>query len=69
MKLEKFKTQTEETVVELEKGQLVISVSQWGNMEGVNLMMTGKDLSLRLAAALTWEELDGIVVALSAARA
>lgn len=69
MKLEKFKTQTEETVVELEKGQLMISVSQWGNMEGVNLMMTGKDLSLRLAAALAWEEIDGLIVALSAARA
>ena len=65
MKLETIKTPTTEVYVQ--KGDTTIIVTQWGNCEGVNIMVTGKDLSLRMSCAMTWEEIAALQVALAAA--
>ena len=66
MKLETIKMPTTEVFVQ--KGDTTITVTQWGNMEGANIMVTtGKDLSLRMACAMTWEEIGAMQVALAAA--
>ena len=65
MKLETIKTPTTEVFVQ--QGDTSITVTQWGNMEGANIMVTGKDLSLRMYCAMTWEEISGLQVALAAA--
>ena len=67
MKLETIKSQCTEVL--LTHNDNTITVTPWSNCEGVNVVMTGQDLSIRLAAALTWEDLDALLVALSAARA
>ena len=41
MKLETIKTPTTEVFVQ--QGDTTITVTQWGNMEGANIMVTGKD--------------------------
>lgn len=66
MKLETFNTPTLETFVEA-KG-FNVTATHWSNGEGVNIMAHGKDLSLRLAGAFRWEEIDALLVALTAAR-
>ena len=65
MKLETIKTPTTEVFVQ--QGDTTITVTQWGNMEGANIMVTGKDLSLRMACAMAWEEIAAPQVALAAA--
>ena len=66
MKLETIKTPT--TEVFIQQGDTTITVTQWGNMEGANIMVTtGKDLALRMACAMTWEEISALQVALAAA--
>ena len=65
MKLETIKTPT--TEVFIQKDDTTIVVTQWGNMEGANIMVTGKDLSLRMACAMTWKEIAALQVALAAA--
>ena len=65
MKLETIKTPT--TEVFIQQGDTTIIVTQWGNMEGANIMVTGKDLSLRMACAMTWKEIAALQVALAAA--
>ena len=65
MKLETIKTPTTEVFVQ--QGDTTITVTQWGNMEGANIMVTGKDLSLRMACAMTWKEIGALQVALAAA--
>jgi hypothetical protein len=66
MKLETIKTPTTEVFVQ--HGDTTITVTQWGNMEGANIMVTaGKDLSLRMSCAMTWEEVAALQVALAAA--
>ena len=65
MKLETIKTPTTEVFVQ--QGDTTITVTQWGNMEDANIMVTGKDLSLRMACAMTWEEIAALQVALAAA--
>lgn len=67
MKIEAIKTPT--TEVFLEAKDVTITVTQWANHEGVNLMMNGKDLSVRFAASLRWEEADMLLAALATARA
>lgn len=67
MKLETIKTDTVETFVQA--GDISISVTQWGNMEGANVMVLGKDFHQRLACAMEWSEIDALIVALAAARA
>ena len=65
MKLETIKTPTTEVFVQ--HGDTTITVTQWGNMEGANIMVTGKDLSLRMSCAMTWAEVAALQVALAAA--
>ena len=65
MKLETIKTPT--TEVFIQQDDTTIIVTQWGNMEGANIMVTGKDLSLRMSCAMTWEEITALQVALAAA--
>ena len=65
MKLETIKTPTTEVYVQ--QGDTTITVTQWGNMEGVNIMVTGKDLAMRMSCAMTWEEVSALQVALAAA--
>ena len=65
MKLETIKTPTVEVFVQ--QGDTTITVTQWGNMEGVNIMVTGKDLAMRMSCAMTWEEVSALQVALAAA--
>lgn len=64
--LDAIKTQTTEVFVETESGS--ITVNHWSNCEGVNIMMTNHDLTPRLVAALTWEDVDALMVALAASR-
>ena len=66
MKLETIKTPTIEIYVQ--QGDTTITVTQWGNMEGANIMVTtGKDLALRMSCAMTWKEIAAMQVALAAA--
>ena len=65
MKLETIKTPTTEVYVQ--QGDTTITVTQWGNMEGENIMVTGKDLELRMSCAMTWAEVAALQVALAAA--
>ena len=65
MKLETIKTSTTEVFVQ--QGDMTITVTQWGNMEGVNIMVTGKDLAIRMSCAMTWQEITALQVALAAA--
>ena len=65
MKLETIKTPTTEVFVQ--QGDTTITVTQWGNMEGVNIMVTGKDLAIRMSCAMTWQEIAALQVALAAA--
>ena len=67
MKLETFKSPTTEVFLEFDAG--TVSVNTWANHEGANIMVHGDNLSLRMAGAFRWEEIDAIIVALTAARA
>ena len=67
MKLETFKSHTTEVFLEFDGGS--VSVNTWANYEGANIMVHGKDVSMRMAGAFRWEEIDAIIVALTAARA
>jgi hypothetical protein len=53
MKLETFKSPTTELFLEFDGGS--VTVNPWANCEGANIMVHGKDLSLRMAGALRWE--------------
>ena len=65
MKLETIKTPTTEVYVQ--QGDTTITVTQWGNMEGANIMVTNRDLAIRMSCAMTWEEISALQVALAAA--
>ena len=65
MKLETIKTPTTEVFVQ--QGDTTITVTQWGNLEGANIMVTNKDLAIRMSCAMTWEEIAALQVALAAA--
>ena len=65
MKLETIKTPT--TEVYIQQGDTTITVTQWGNMEGANIMITNKDLAIRMSCAMTWKEIAALQVALAAA--
>ena len=67
MKVEALKSPTTEVFVE--HGDYTVTVTPWANHEGVNLMVHGKDLALRMAGALRWEEADLLMTALTVARA
>ena len=65
MKLETIKTPTIEVFVQ--HGDTTITVTQWGNMEGANIMVTNKDLAIRMSCAMPWAEIAALQVALAAA--
>ena len=67
MKLETFKSPTTEVFLAFDGG--TVTVNPWSNCEGANIMVHGKDVSLRMAGAFRWEEINAIIVALTAARA
>lgn len=66
MKMETFKNDSKETFVT--GHELIVTCNTWANLEGLNVLAMNKDLSIRMAAAFRWEELDVLLVALSAAR-
>lgn len=66
IKLASIRTATTEIFVETPQG--AITVNHWSNCEGVNLMMVNQDLTPRFCAALTWEDIDALMVALAASR-
>ncbi len=66
MKLETMTTNTKEIYVD--GCGITVTATPWGNLEGVSVMVHGKDLALRMAGAFRWEELDVLMVALTAAR-
>lgn len=67
MKLDTIKTSTTETFVQ--HGDVAITITWWGNMEGANIMVNGKDLTNRMCGSMSWGEIDALIVALAAARA
>lgn len=70
MKLEAFTAPTTETFVE--GHGVTVTVNPWHNLEGANVMIHGSGdggLALRAAFAARWEEIDVLLVALTAARA
>lgn len=70
MNLEAFKSETTEVFVE--GHGVTVTVNPWHNLEGANVMMHGagdQGLALRAAFAARWEEIDVLLVALTAARA
>jgi hypothetical protein len=68
MELQTFKADTKETYVQ--GNGISVTVYQWGNREGCSFMIhqDGQTMPLRCAASLRWEELDTLLVALTAAR-
>jgi hypothetical protein len=67
MKLETLTTTCKEVFIDTSK--MTVTVNTWSNMEGASIMVHGKDdFSLRMAGAFRWEELDAIMVAITAAR-
>ncbi len=68
MKLSSVKTTTKE--IFLEGPDITVSVYPWGNSEGCSFLVhgSGKEMPLRLAASLRWEELDTLLAALTVAR-
>ena len=69
MKLETIITPSKEIYVAGDG--VTVTVNTWSNCEGVNLMLTSAspEMSLRMAGALRWEDIDAILIALTAARA
>ena len=67
MKMETLRATTTETFVD--GGDITVTVNPWANLEGVSFMVHGKDLAMRCASSLRWEELDVLLVALTASRA
>lgn len=69
MKLETFKADSKEIWLEFDSGS--ITVNSWSNQEGASIMVHGKgpEMPLKMAGAFRWEEIDAIIVALTAARA
>ena len=66
MKLETFKANTTEVFVT--GNDVSVTCNPWANFEGVSVMIHGKDMTQRAAFALRWEELDVLMVAMTAAR-
>lgn len=69
MKLETFKATTSETYIE--GNGVTVSATPWANGEGCTAIMHGKGdggLTIRATIAGRWEELDVLLVALTAAR-
>lgn len=68
MKLESIKSTTKE--IFLEGNGIHVAIYPWGNQEGCSFLVhgDGKEMPLRFAASLRWEELDIVLTALTLAR-
>ena len=68
MKLESFKAQTTEVFVA--GNGVSVTATPWANCEGISVMIHGEGdgLPIRAAFSLRWEELDALLVAVTAAR-
>ena len=66
MKLETFRSPT--TEIFLEADGISVTANPWANGEGINFMLHGKDAAIRVAGSLRWEELDALLITLTAAR-
>ncbi len=68
MKLESFKAPTTEVFVT--GNGVSVTANPWANCEGLSVMIhsEGEGLPIRAAFSLRWEELDVLMVALTAAR-
>lgn len=69
MKIEFFTTPPKEVFVEADNKNFSVTAMPWANGEGINVMLHGKDLSIRDSFSLRWEELDALSIALQLARA
>ena len=67
MKLETIISASKEIYIELEGGS-TITVNPWANCEGASIIMMDKNGGVRLASVMRWEEIDGLTLALAAAR-
>lgn len=69
MKLETIITPSKE--IYIQGDGVTVTVNIWSNCEGANLIMNGSspEMPLKMAGALRWEEIDALMVALTAARA
>lgn len=67
MKIETIKTST--TEIFLEGKDFTVTATNWANCEGANVICNGKDLAIRAAFSMTWDELDLLITALAATRA
>jgi hypothetical protein len=66
MKLESSKGNSSEIFVS--NGKTQVTVSTWANCEGVNVVVTRENLATQLAGPLTWDDVDAVICALTAAR-
>lgn len=68
MKMQTFNNPCKEIFIEGES--ISVTVNTWSNCEGASFMVHGNaaGMPLKLAGAFRWEELDVLLVALTAAR-
>ena len=52
----------------LEGDKLSITITNWSNLEGINIMVSNNDLSTRMVGSLTWDELDLLELAIANAK-
>ena len=62
-KIETWQEKTKTTTVRL--GDTQVDVSDWANLEGVQVGVVSKDRATILSGSMTWEELEALVAALS----
>lgn len=67
MKLESFTNDCKE--VQVIHGGVMVTVNTWSNLEGCTFIVhEEKGLGHRVSGSMTWEELDSLLVALTAVR-
>ena len=67
MKVESFKATVQE--IFLEAQGITITVTNWANLEGSNILILNNDLSVRGAISLRNEEADLLLAAMNLSRA
>ena len=69
MKLETIITNSKEIFIDAPTA--LVTVNLWSNRDGACIQVHGKNggLPLKMAGALRWEDIDALMIALSAARA
>lgn len=61
-------TKSDTTEVFTEGHNITVTATRWANCEGVNVMVLSSDGTYRSSFVLRWEELDVLMVALTAIR-